>query len=172
MVGQRRLLVLRLVVAAAVALAGCAGPAETTPPATTSDEPAPIATFNAAYTEFRARVAAAVTREGLFVRQFADASAGTNEDLARVAAELLAWVDAEARWMESHDADQCYGDAFQAYAVGLRASSAAGEAFAEVAAGSPPDPVAGQAAAAALADATSRVMAASTLATAAARDCQ
>jgi hypothetical protein len=168
MFGRRQL---GFLVVAAVAVAACAGPAESTP-MTPSEEPTPIATFNAAYTEFRARVATAVTREGLFVRQLADASAGTNEDLSRVAAELLGWVDGEARWWESHDADPCYADAFQAYAVGLRALSAAGEAFAEVAAGSPPAPVAGQAAAAVLADATSRMTAASTMATAAARDCQ
>jgi hypothetical protein len=155
-----------------VILASCAAPAETTPPAVPTDEPTPIATRLRAYIEFSARAGAAAARQGLFVRQFADASAGTNEDLSRVAAELLAWVDGEGRWWESHDADPCYADAFQAYAVGLRALAAAGEAFAEVAAGSPPDPVAGQAAAALLADATSRMTAASTMATAAARDCQ
>jgi hypothetical protein len=152
-------------------LAGCAGPAEPTPAAPT-DEPTPIATVNAAYLEFRARVAAAVTRQGLFVLQFADASAGTNEDLARVAAGLLAWVDGEARWLSTHEADACYATADAAYADGLRALSAAGQAFAEVAAGSPPDPAAGRTAAAVLANATSRVAAASSLATAAARDCQ
>jgi hypothetical protein len=103
----------------------------------------------------------------VFVRQFAEASAGTNKDLARVAVELLGWVDGEARWWESYDADPCYGEAFAAYADGLRALSAAAEAFAEVTAGSPPDPVAGQAAAGALADATTRVTTASTMATAA-----
>jgi hypothetical protein len=169
MFGRRRL---GFLVVAAVVVAACAAPAESTPPSAPSEEPTPIATINARYTEFRARVAGAVTREGLYVRQFADASAGTNEDLSRVAAELLAWVDGEGRWWESHDADPCYADAFQAYAVGLRALAAAGEAFAEVAAGSPPDPVAGQAAAAVLADATSRMTAASTLAIAAARACQ
>jgi hypothetical protein len=169
MFGRRRL---GFLIVVAVAVAACAGPAESTPPPAPSDEPTPLATFNAAYAEFRARVAGAVAREGLFVRQFADASAGTNEDLSRVAAELVAWVDGEGRWWEAHDADPCYADAFQAYAVGLRALSAAGQAFAEVAAGSPPDPVAGRAAAALLGDATFRMTAASTLATAAARDCQ
>jgi hypothetical protein len=120
-------------------LAGCAdvppssAPGETIPPASVAP-----ATVDPAYSAFRSRVQSGPREFGSFVRQLSDAQVEGPGAMRAVAALIRAWADAEAAWLQTHDAGACYAAGIAAYDAALGATREVADRFeATVAAASP-----------------------------------
>jgi hypothetical protein len=143
-----------LALAVACLVAVTCGPSPTPPPtsspaaATSSPvQPSP----NPNLVEFTTHLREATSREGQLVRALATASVASNDRLGLAARELAAWAADERTWLEDHEADTCYEDAWQAYRSAVDDIEAAAAALLTLASRpSPPTESEGQAAAAGL----------------------
>lgn len=165
--GPRRCARVSLLGAVVLAIAAC-GVAPSPEPAT----PAAPPTMNAGLVELSARVRAAAAPRGAFVRALAAASAEEDGRLDQPARTMLAWIDAERRWLDAHGPDPCYAEAYGAYLGGLETLADASERFLVLAARSAaPSEAEGQAAGETLARAIEQLDEAEALATAARSTC-
>ena len=171
---SRQFRFLALTVACLMAVACGSAPIgpPTTPPATPTSRPVQ-ASPNPNLVEFTTHLREATSREGQLVRALAAASTASNDRLALAARELAAWAADERTWLEDHEADTCYEDAWQAYRNGVDDIEAAAAAFLTLASrASPPTESEGQAAAAGLSSGGQALNAATDLANQARAACR
>jgi hypothetical protein len=162
-------LAVALAVASIVLVAGCGS---TTP----SPSPAPTigveVTPNPNLVAFQGQITRGAARETDLVQALAKATAGSRADLGLAAGQMTQWTTAEDAWLDSHPADACYRDAFDAYRSGVRDIATAAVAFVKLAAApSPATDAEGQAAAATISTGTTSIDGATALAKAARAVC-
>ena len=166
-----RVLLAALVVGSVVAFGAC-GAVDVSDPVPSGDAP-PALTFHPTFGDFATRVSTAQARYGTIVQQVAEASSGSNEDLALAAEALDGWATEERLWWEAHDVDECYAAAFGTYGDAIAQARAAAAAFARLAAApEPPTDEEGQEGVRLLGAATNQFAAAASLAAAARGQCQ
>lgn len=160
--------------AASLGVTACGSPPSTPEPTASPTTPAPVqASPNPNLVEFETHLREATSRENQLIRALAAVQNGPNDRLALAARQLAAWASDEATWLEDHDADTCYEEAWQTFASAVDDVSTAASVLATLAShASPPTGSEGQEAGAALGDAGDSLNAAADLANQARAACR
>jgi len=86
-------------------------------PAAEPNEPIPQARAGTPYVDFVARGAGAAITVAALAERHEDAQ--TLDDLDRAAKDLHAWAKSQRKWLDSHPALTCYGDAHAQWRAGV-----------------------------------------------------